>query len=293
MKASRLFPVISLMTSSMIMVGNASASAATPATCTGGNLSGTYRSSLTVTGLCYLVKGTSIVVDGGLTVASGAMLDGISPGGTELLGSALPGNLTVKGSVEVKTGGALLLGWCIEPNNGTDTENCDKNKLSYAHDRVRGNITAVDALSVIVHNVRVSGRIRVTGGGGGVQCTTPALFSEDTDPAVNGTQSIGYDFSPVNYSDLESNTVGGSVSVTNLDSCWFGALRDSVRGDFTFNNNTMSDPDGDEVVGNTIHHNMSCTGNSPEVQFGDSGSGPNIVSGTATGECASPISVKS
>jgi hypothetical protein len=54
----------------------------------------------------------------------------------------------------------------------------------------------------------------------------------------------------------------------------------------------MSDPDGDEVVGNEIDHHMGCADDSPAVQFGDSGSGPNVVGETATGECASPISVK-
>jgi hypothetical protein len=82
------------------------------------------------------------------------------------------------------------------------------------------------------------------------------------------------------------------MHVTSLHSCWFGALRDSVSKDFVFNGNTMSDPDGDEVVGNEIDHHMGCADDSPAVQFGDSGSGPNVVGETATGECASPISVK-
>lgn len=293
MKALRLFPVVGLTALTMIVAGRTTeASAVSPATCANGDLTGTYHTGLTVTGLCYVVNGTSIVVDGSLTVAPGAMLDAISPGGNALLGSALPGNLTVTGSIAVKPGGVLLLGWCTEPNQGYGYENCDASKQASADDHVEGNITAVRALAVIVHNVEVSGGIKLSGGGGGVTCSTPALFSEDSDPAIAGTQSVGYDFSPVNYSDLESNTVGRSVQVTGLHSCWFGALRDSITKDFTFSHNTMSDSDGDEVVGSEVHHNMICRDNSPPVHFGDSGSGPNIVSGKATGECAPPISVK-
>jgi hypothetical protein len=278
-----------MLATSLIVVGTGTteASANTKSSrCSGGDLSGTYQ-SLRITGLCYVVNGSSVTVDGDLTVAPGAMLDGISPGGTALLGSALPGNLAVTGSIKVLKGAALLLGWCTEPNQGVGYENCDASKTGSADDTVGGSILAAKALAVIVHNVRVSGSINVSGGGGGVQCVTPALFSADTDPAINGSQSVGYDFSPVNYSDLESNTVGHSIRVVGLGACWFGALRDAVAKNFTFSNNTMSSSDGDEVVGNDIEGNMKCLGNSPAVQYGDSGSGPNLVDGKATGQCAS------
>ena len=67
----------------------------------------------------------------------------------------------------------------------------------------------------------------------------PGLFLEDTDPAVNGSQSVGYDFSAVNYSDLESNTVGKGVRVSGLQSCWFGGLRNVVTDNFVFSHNTI------------------------------------------------------
>jgi hypothetical protein len=289
----RLLPAVVLLTTGVIMAGGSSAaSASSPSTCSSGDLTGTYESSLTITGVCYVVNGSSVTVDGNLTVTQDAMLDAISPCGSALLGSALPGNLTVTGNIDVKRNGALLLGWCTEPNQGYGYENCDASKLGSADDHVGGSLTSVGALAVIVHNVQVSGGISLSGGGGGVKCATPTLFAEDSDPAVNGSQSVGYDFSPLNYSDLESNTVGKSVHVTGLSSCWFGALRDAVAHNFVFTHNTMSSSDGNEVVGNEIAGHMGCKDNSPAVQFGDSGASPNVVSGTATGECASPISEK-
>ena len=285
MRALKLFPAVVLVASSLVAAGSATGASAVSSTCSSGDLTGTYPSSLTITGVCYVVNGSSVTVDGNLTIAPGAMLDAISPGGSALLGSALPGNLTVTGSIKVKSAAALLLGWCTEPNQGYGYENCDTSKLASADDHVGGNIKAVDALAVIVHNVQVSGEITISRGGGGITCTTPGLFLEDTDPAVNGSQSVGYDFSAVNYSDLESNTVGKGVRVSGLQSCWFGGLRNVVTDNFVFSHNTMDDTDANEVVGNEIDHNMSCVANSPAVQFGDSGSPPNFVDGIASGEC--------
>ena len=297
MKALKFLPVA--LMASAVLVGctgagasakvsakpSVSPSAKSASKCSGGDLSGTYSSGLTITGVCYIPNGNSVTVDGNLTVAKGAMLDAISPGGTGVLGTALPGNLDVTGSIKVSSGAALLLGWCTEPDQGYGYENCDSSKLGSSDDSVGGNITSSGALAVIVHNVDVSGGITLSGGGGGDNCTKPALFTQDTDPAVNGSVSIGYDFLALNYSDLESNTVSKNVSVTGLKSCYFGGLRDDVAGNFVFSHDTTSNADSNEVIGNEIHHNVSCVGDSPAVQFGDSGSGPNVVSDKASGQC--------
>ena len=276
------------------LVGHIGAgAAASPSTCAGGDLAaGTYP-SLTITGLCYLPNGVSVTVDGNLTISSGAMLDAISPGGTALLGSALPGNLTVTRDISVDSNAVLLLGWCIEPNAGVGYENCDPSQLASSDDKVGGSISAMDALVVIIHGVRTSGNLTIRGGGGGSSlCVLPSLFSEDTDPAVNGSQTVGYDFEAVNYSDVESSTIAGNAQVENLNACWFGAVRDTVHGNFIFRDNTTLSGDGNEVVGNQVKRNMSCERNAPAVQFGDSNASPNQVNGKATGQCAAPISVK-
>src|ERR1700733_6980241 len=47
----------------------------------------------------------------------------------------------------------------------------------------------------------------------------------------------------------------------------------------------MGDPDAGEVLQNTVGDDIACFGNSPAVQFGDSGASPNVVDGRAFGEC--------
>jgi hypothetical protein len=74
--------------------------------------------------------------------------------------------------------------------------------------------------------------------------------------------------------------------VTGLQSCWFGTLRVNVGRDLTYANNTLADPDASEVHTNVVGRDMSCSGNSPAVQYGDAeNGGPNQVGRHATGEC--------
>ena len=82
-----------------------------------------------------------------------------------------------------------------------------------------------------------------------------------------------------------SSSVGGNLTVTGLRSCWFGALRNNLRNSALVAGNTMADPDAMEVVSNTVRHSLSCLGNSPAVQYGDSVGTPNVVRRWATGEC--------
>jgi len=51
-------------------------------------------------------------------------------------------------------------------------------------------------------------------------------------------------------------------------------------------NNTLADPDATEVADNVISGDLACFGNTPGAQVGDSGGGPNTVSGQKLGECA-------
>jgi hypothetical protein len=91
--------------------------------------------------------------------------------------------------------------------------------------------------------------------------------------------------SPV-FTDAEDNTIGGDLTITNLQTCWLGALRNHVRGNILDARNTMADPDADEVLANVVHGSMACYDNTPAVQYGDSMSTPNQVRRHARGECA-------
>jgi hypothetical protein len=53
--------------------------------------------------------------------------------------------------------------------------------------------------------------------------------------------------------------------------------------------NTFNDPDAMEVTDNIVGHNLICVGNTPTVHLGDSGGGPNKVTGLQLGQCKPPL----
>lgn len=108
--------------------------------------------------------------------------------------------------------------------------------------------------------------MRIKGGGGGVQC---------------GSQLFGGPY----FTTFEDNAIGGGITVRLMKSCWFGLFRNQVGGSVSVNNNTFADPDADEIQTNVIAGNLSCFGNSPPPQRGDSQGNNNIVAGTVSGQC--------
>jgi hypothetical protein len=72
-----------------------------------------------------------------------------------------------------------------------------------------------------------------------------------------------------------------------MQSCWFGFIRNQDHGSVSVTNNAFLDPDATEIVTNTVHGSLACSGNTPPAQLGDSGGLPNTVTGQKTGECAS------
>jgi hypothetical protein len=249
--------------------------------CTAGDVpAGTYN-SITISGICYMPAG-SIVVRGDLNVAPGALLDAVTPGDPTTGTPVVPATVVVGGNVFVGSGGVLLFG--CSPNISCS------NPPGISYDRIRGNLIANGAEGVVVHSASIGGSVIVSGGGGGSAaegCTNgpaptplaPAPWSED--PALGAPP-----FPTPVYTDFEDNSIGGSLSIAGLTSCWLGSLRNEVGRNATFANNTLGDPDGSEIVNNLVNGNMACSGNSPAVQWGDTGGAPNIVGGYASGECA-------
>ena len=271
MKALRLVLVIVL--GFFGLVAMTTAASASPSwggnryNCTGGNVpAGTYRSMI-ITGICYMPAGT-IVVRGDLTVAPGALLDAATPG-DPAANPLLPATVLVGGNVRVGRGGVLVLG--CSPAGGC---------TGVTYDRIRGNLTAIGALGVVVQAVSIGGSATVLGGGGGVAggagsggCFTspiPAPWSED--PALSNPTTG----SP-QYSDFEDSTIGGNLRVIGLQTCWLGSFRDRVAGNVAFIGNTTSDPDGNELGSNLARGNLICLANLPATQFGDSEAAPNMV----------------
>ena len=229
-----------------LLIGASSAGAGSGATCSGGVISTGTYQSLTVTGFCSLPDSGSVVVRGGLTIAPNAGLNAITEA-----------TLTVSGGISVGNGGFLGLG--CAPSTGCATT---------TFDHIGGGVRADQPLAMLIHGNIIDGGVSMQGGGGGVTCDSAALFGGPP------------------FTAIEDNTINGGVSVSGYQSCWLGVFRNTVRGSVSIMNNTLADPDATEVADNVISGDLACFGNTPGAQVGDSGGGPNTVSGQKLGECA-------
>jgi hypothetical protein len=177
----------------------------------------------------------------------------------------------VQKDVVVSQGGTAILGCfassfaCIDDNQDNPTLNSPV--------VIKRDLSATGALGVLMHDGTVGRDVSLVGGGGGATCDPPF-------PGVFGV------FGSPAYSDFEDSTVGRDLSVTGLQSCWFGTIRVNVGRDLTYANNSFGDNDASEVHNNVVGRDMSCSGNDPAVQYGDAENGaPNQVGRHATGEC--------
>jgi hypothetical protein len=248
----------------------ASASAAvTTKTCSGtltspGVLTGTYPGNVIVKGFCEVNAGQAVVA-GNLTIApGGGVVAAFAHNDKTHKGFS---SLTVKKNVVVGRGATLVLG--CEPNFFTCVD--DKSNTLQSRGTIGGSLLASQPLGVLLHNSTISGLVAENGGGGGVSCTPKGIFKLFKSPV---------------YSDYEDNILSDSVSVTQVHSCWLGLLRNTVFGTLTFSSNKMADPDANEVLHNYVNRSLTCQGNVPAVQYGDSGSSPNAVHGSASGQCS-------
>ncbi|HEV7208532.1 MAG TPA: hypothetical protein VGN54_07320, partial [Mycobacteriales bacterium] len=265
MKAFRLF-VGASMVLSLVAFGAGPAQASdgqesSDATCTGtptapGVLSGTYSDDVVVKGICF-VNGGAAVVNGDLTLSPGSALNATFAL-NDVAGKGLS-SLTVKGDLHVGKGAILGMG-CepgFSPCHDDPAAANNGNGALTGMNEVDGDLTSHQALAVIVHASKIGGDVTHNGGGGGVNCAVPT------------SGPFAKMMSPV-FSDYEDNTIGGDLTVTKLQSCYFGALRNQVAGDVVYRHNTLFDPDASEVLANVIQGDISCAHNSPAVQFGDS-----------------------
>ncbi|MGC8473116.1 MAG: hypothetical protein ACP5PW_01735 [Candidatus Dormibacteria bacterium] len=257
--------------------------------CTGGMIGPGSYERLVVAGACSIPSGT-VQVEGNLVIRPGALLDATTPNSFPEPG--FPGTLKVGGNIVVQRGAVLILGCGFSLTSG-HLVLCSGSTLQ--RDRVGGNITAVDALAVVIHEVTVDGNVSIIGGGGG-----PAIADlggrSDTPPGcylVAGPAPWSSDpvFShlPV-YSTVEGASIGGNLKLIGIQTCWLGVTVNRVGGNVIALRDQTGDPDGNEIAGNVVGGNMVCFGNSPAAQFGDSHQLANTVSGRALGECAPPLS---
>jgi hypothetical protein len=127
---------------------------------------------------------------------------------------------------------------------------------------ISGGVHATDAASVQIHFATINGGLEIHGGSG----------------------PFGPPFD-VTWNAIEDNWIHGGVRITGYDGFWMGFIRNHVSGSVSLSNNTLTDPDGNEYVTNTIHGTMRCSGNDPAPQLGDSEGSPNVVTGRKTGQC--------
>jgi hypothetical protein len=251
----------------LIGTGTVSASGAAGITCSGsfkspGHIApGTYT-SIKVVGFCF-IPGGNVVVQGDMTLVTGATLLANFPAGTPL-GPEGDANVLVKGSVFVGERAMLLLG--CSPGIGC---------VNTTFDTVRGNLVASNALGVVLHSDVIGGNVHLDGGGGGVTCTPSGIFALIGSP---------------DYSNSSSDLIHGNLTVINLRSCWYGEFADIVLGNVYVAHNTFADPDATEVANNEVFGSLACFDNVPKAQFGDSTQPPNVVLGAIRGECK-PLSI--
>jgi hypothetical protein len=219
--------------------------------CPGGDetaVSGAYH-NLTITGSDYVDSSATLTVTGNLSIAPGACLDAFS-----LATVHVGGNLYVGPGATLGLGcspGALGPPFGQPPCNGQTTT-----------DTVGGNIIGNQPWSMYLTANIIGGNVISNGGGPGLASDTFVNFP------------------------IKENAIRGNLIVQGWQGGWSGALRNNVGGNLIFSKNvSVLDPDSNEVVTNVVGGNLICLGNSPAVQFGDSGGTPNTVAGNKIGQC--------
>jgi hypothetical protein len=245
-----------------------------------GVLAGNYRSGVTIDGACTVNDGPA-TIHGKLTISPGSSL--VAAFG--LNGRTGKGNskLKVFGNIVIRAGATLIMGCDASSFPCLDDPNASAPTLSSV-DVVQGNLLETKPLGVVVHDAKISGNVRQAGGGGGTTCDIPT------------TGIFGLFGSPV-YSDYENSKIHGNVSITGVESCWMGVIRDGVAGSVTLTGNQLADPDAIEILSDQVAGNLACQGNSMTWDSSDETANlyprmpePNTVSGIRSGQCvlASP-----
>jgi hypothetical protein len=199
---------------------------------------GTYKSGVIVTGVCLVNDGPAKVL-GTLQVRKGSVL-----GAAYGMNSS---SLTVQGNVKVGPGATVDLGCGAADSPCIDDPNPMAPTL-ISNGKITGNLISTKPLGVIVHLSTIGGNVIETGGGGGLSCSLPGPFPFSL-------------FKSPAYSAYESSTIKGNVEVSGLKTCWLGVDEDTVKGTVKLLKNDLADPDGIEVLADTIRKDLVCRKN--------------------------------
>ncbi|HET6964239.1 MAG TPA: hypothetical protein VFH58_05660 [Acidimicrobiales bacterium] len=241
----------------LVATGTAPAMAAPAApsyTCTGGEITTHTYSSLNITGPCTVADGATLTVLHDLTVAPGAMFDAMTHS-----------TVTVDGNVVAGPGSLFGLGCTpAHPCEGDDSEDTSTT------DVVKGNVILNQVFDAALNGDEIDGNVVSNGGGAG-------LLDPETD------------FVPFSVKD---DVIKGNLIVSHLTTVWFGVIRSEIDGNVVLSDIQLSDPDGNEVVQDTVGRNLVCHNMSPAPQLGDAvegappGYGSSSVGGRGVGQCA-------
>lgn len=238
-----------LLAGAMAFAGAPAANASTgsSATCTGGEVSGTYR-SLTIAGPCTVPQGATLHVTHNLVVRSHAVFDA----------QTVSSNVRVDGNVTAFSGSMLGLGCQSEASVGNSAHPCADGGNSVV--TVKGNITAVGAMAVLLNGITVGRNVTAIGG---------------------GSDSIPW--------TLKNSTIGGNVTMGGQTTSWIGVMFNRIGGNATFVGIKIVDPDGSGngmyISYNEVHRNLSCFAISPKVSAGFRPGAKNYVGHHALGQC--------
>ena len=254
MRSSRLAVMLGavvLAIGSVTALASASQADTWKSVCTGGDIATGTYQNLLVTGQCTVPAGAEITIVHNLKVAPGAMFDAQSA----------PSTVHIGGNVRAGHGSLFGLG-C------TAAHGCESGP-PFSDASVGGNIRLRYVYDAAINGVEVGGNVNSQGGGAG--------FVAD--------QGMFIPFS------VKDDVIHGNLTVKGLKTTWFGVIRTTVDGNVTLKYIKNDDPDGNEIVHDTIGGNLSCRGMSPHPQFGDAiqGAPPgyqySTVGGRVTGQC--------
>lgn len=222
-------------------------------TCTGGDIPSGNYARITVTGFCAVPADAVINVVGDVNVAAGAMLDAQSA----------PSTITVGHNVTAASGSILGLG-CQPPSyTGNSAHECTDEPTGHSTITVKGNVTATDALAVLLNGITVKGNVRLNGGGSDIPWS------------------------------IKNNTIGRNLTIRGQTTDWLGVLFNSIGRNAKLTDITVTDvhpgAPGVYVVRNIIGRNLICTGLTPGVSGGFVPGSVNVVGRKATGQCASLV----
>jgi hypothetical protein len=244
-----------------------SGKAPTAYTCAGGDLasgnfisipSGNYA-SITVTGACNIQPGAVINVAGNIRVAPGAALDAQSA----------PSTITVRHNVTAGPGSFLGLGCQPVTSIGTMAGvPCTADPAGHTTITIKGNVTAIDANTVLMRGAVAAGAGKLT---------------------VNGNVTL-LGGSSENPWSIKGTTIRRNLTIIGVTAEFLGVQFNTIGRNATLIDITVHDvdspPPGVTVVENTVKRNLNCFGLVPGVSGGFIPGEVNHVGHKATGQCA-------